>query len=77
MREHLAQSIGGALTTLALTVGSVLLPPTFLLLLLKMFVPAIGTPLWRAWGQLITWLIVTPIRLVRLLVREAFGRRHP
>jgi hypothetical protein len=57
------------------TVVSVLGPPTIMLLILRAFIPALGNPLWRGWCQLVIWLIVGPIRLVRLLVREAIGRR--
>lgn len=57
------------------TVVSVIGPPTVMLLLLRHFMPSLGNPLWRGWCQLLTWLVVGPIRLVRLLVREAIGRR--
>jgi hypothetical protein len=76
MGEQLRQSVADVLTALLVSVASVLLPPTILLLLLKSFVPAIGTPLWQAWGRLVGWLVLAPIRVVRFLVREASGRRH-
>jgi hypothetical protein len=69
--DHIANFVGGVVWT----VVSVLGPPTVVLLLLRRFVPALGNPLWRVWCRLLTWLIVGPIRLVRLLVREAIGHR--
>jgi hypothetical protein len=65
-----------SLTNLVCGVVSILAVPTFLLLLLRMLVPSVGEPILRAYGQLLAWLVVAPIRLVQLLVREAFGRRH-
>ncbi len=54
---------------------SILAPPTLLLLVLRRFMPVLGEPLWRMWCQLLAWLVIGPIRLIRLLVREALGRR--
>jgi hypothetical protein len=54
---------------------SVFGPPTVMLLVLRHFMPALGNPLWRGWCRLLTWLVVAPIRLTRLLIREARGRR--
>jgi len=70
------QSIADAAWGLVFSVASVLVGPTIALLLLKRFVPAIGNPLWRAYRQLLVWLLVAPVKLIRLLVREATGRRH-
>lgn len=69
------QSIADYLSSMVCSIVSVFVAPTILLLLLRMFMPSIGEPIWRAYGQLLAWLIVAPIRLVRLLAREAFGRR--
>ena len=72
----MVQSIQDAVTSVVMSVVSVLLGPTVLLLLLKIFVPPLGAPLWQAWCRLLGWLVVAPIRAVRFLLREAFGRRH-
>jgi hypothetical protein len=69
------QTITNTLTSLVCSVASILMVPTILLLLLRMVAPAIGAPIMRAYGQLLAWLVVAPIRLIRLLAREAFGRR--
>jgi hypothetical protein len=70
------QSIIDAFFGLVLSIAWVLLGPTIVLLLLKKFVPIVGDQLWHGYCQLLAWLVVAPIRLVRLLVREALGRRH-
>lgn len=74
------QSITDAVNGLVWSIASVLIGPTILLLLLKRFVPVIGDQLWHAYSQLLAklmvGLIVAPIRLIRLLFREAMGRRH-
>jgi len=70
------QSVLNAVLALVMSAASVLLPPTLLLLLLKAFVPAIGAPLLQAWGQLLAWLVLAPVRLVQFLAREASGRRR-
>ncbi|GHJ48955.1 hypothetical protein Cs7R123_62970 [Catellatospora sp. TT07R-123] len=70
------QSIADYLTSLVCSVASVLVVPTALLLLLRMFVPALGGPLLSAWGQLLAWLLLVPVRLIRWLAQEAFSRRR-
>jgi len=70
------QSISDAVGGVVLSVVSVLLGPTIVLLLVKRFMPIVGNPLWRGYCQLLAWLIIGPIRLIRLLGREAMGRRH-
>ncbi|MBL7262093.1 hypothetical protein [Paractinoplanes lichenicola] len=69
------QALGDALTSLILSVVSALLVPTVLLLILRRLMPVLGDPLWRAYCRLLTWLVVQPVRLIRLLIREAIGRR--
>lgn len=76
MGEQIAHTVLDAVLTVTTSIASVLLPPTIVLFLLKAFVPAIGAPLLRAWGELIAWLILAPIRAVRFLAREASGRRR-
>lgn len=76
MGERILQSITDMTMAVGGTVLSVLLPPTIMLLLLKMFVPVIGSPLWQAWGRFVGWLILAPIRVIQYLIREASGRRH-
>lgn len=72
----MVQPLVDAINHLIVGVVSLLIGPTIVLLLLKVFLPALGNPLWRGYCQLLTWLVVGPIRLIRLLVREAMGRRH-
>lgn len=69
--DLLANAVSGVFWSLV----SVLAPPTILLLVLRQFLPALGDPLWRGWCQLLAWLVIGPIRLIRLLFREATGRR--
>jgi hypothetical protein len=70
------QSIADAVGNLVWSVTWMLAGPTIVLLLLKRFVPVVGDPRWRAYCRLLGWLVVAPVRLIRLLVREAIGRRH-
>lgn len=76
MVEAVSQFMMDVIAALVWSAASVLIAPTVLLLLLKKFAPAAGDPLWRGYCQLLAWLVIAPIRLVRLLVREAFGRRN-
>jgi hypothetical protein len=76
MGEQVLQFITDAISTLALSVASVLAGPTIMLLLLKHFVPTIGNPLWQWYCQALVWCVAAPVRLVRVLIREAMGRRH-
>ncbi|MBB5868470.1 hypothetical protein F4553_001849 [Allocatelliglobosispora scoriae] len=39
--------------------------------LLKVFLPSIGEPLWRAYLQAVVWALKAPFRLVAYLVRLA------
>jgi hypothetical protein len=71
------QAITNAASSLVWSVVSVLAVPTILLLLFRKFVPVLGDAVWRGYCRLLVWLVVTPVRLVRLLVREATGRRRP
>ena len=64
------------LSTVLWAAVSILGPPTVMLLLLRHFMPMLGNPLWRGWCRLLTWLAAAPIRLIRFLVREVFGRRR-
>jgi hypothetical protein len=68
------QSIANAVSALLVTVFSVLIGPTVVLLLLRRFLPPLGNPLWRGYCRLFAWAVVAPVRLLRLLVREASGR---
>lgn len=70
------QSFADAIGNLVTSVFLLLAGPTIILLLLRRYLPMLGDPLWRAYCQLLTLLVVAPIRLVRLLIREAMGRRH-
>jgi hypothetical protein len=70
------QTITDYLAGLVCSAVSFLVMPTILLLLLRRVFPAAGEPIWRAYGQFLAWLIVAPVRLIRLLAREAFGRRR-
>ena len=76
MGEQIVHTVLDALLAVGMSIATMLLPPTFLLLLLKAVVPAIGAPLLQAWGQLLMWAVLAPIRVVQFLAREAFGRRH-
>jgi hypothetical protein len=67
------QSIVNAVTSLACSLISLLVVPTILLLLFRRLVPVLGDAVWRGYCQLLVWLVVAPIRLIRLLVREAIG----
>ena len=76
MAEQALQSLSEAFSTVLFSIASVLLGPTIVLLLLKKFVPIVGNPLWQGYCRLLVWLVVTPVRLIRLLVLEALGRRR-
>lgn len=69
------QTLSDALVNLILSIGSVLLVPTVLLLLLRKMIPGFGDAIWRGYCQLLTWMVVLPVRLIRLLILEASGRR--
>jgi hypothetical protein len=70
------QSILDAMSGLVWSAVSMLVVPTILLLLFKKFVPVLGDALWRGYCRLLVWLVVAPVRLIRLLIREATGRRR-
>jgi len=75
VRYALLQSIVDGMTGLVCSIASVLLLPTIALLLFRRFVPVLGDTVWRGYCQLLTWCVVAPVRLVRLLCREAVRRR--
>jgi hypothetical protein len=76
MGEQAVQSLSDGAAGLVFSVFSVLLMPTIVLLVLKRYVPILGNPLWRMYTRLLSWLVVAPVRLVRVLFREAIGRRR-
>ncbi|GID28965.1 hypothetical protein [Paractinoplanes brasiliensis] len=69
------QTLSDALVSQILNIASVLLVPTVLLLILRRLIPGFGDALWRGYCQLLTWMVVLPVRLIRLLILEAAGRR--
>ncbi len=71
------QSLADAVSGLVCSVASFFVAPTVLLLMLKMFVPALGEPIWRAYWQLLVVLITAPFKLISYLIKEAGGRRRP
>ena len=73
--QSVLQSIVDGVTGLVCAVASTLLVPTILLLLMRRFVPVVGESLWRGYCQLLTWLVVAPVRLVRVLYRDLVRRR--
>jgi len=64
-----------AVTSLVWSVVSALAVPTILLLLFRWLVPVLGEAVWRGYCQLLIWLVVAPVRLIRILVRAAADRR--
>ena len=62
-------------SNLACSLVSLLAVPTILLLLFRKLVPILGDAVWRGYCQLLAWLVVAPVRLIRLLVREAVGMK--
>lgn len=70
------QAVSDTLVGLILSIASVLLVPTFLMLILRKLIPVLGDALWRGYCRLLTWMVVLPVRLIRLLIMEATGRRR-
>lgn len=68
--DGLLHSLADAVCGLAMLVIACAAVP----LLLKLFLPSVGDPLWRAYWWLVGWLLMAPFRLLAYLVREA--RRH-
>ncbi|GIF03923.1 hypothetical protein [Actinoplanes siamensis] len=70
-------TVAGAAGNLLTSVVLVLLGPTVFMLLVRRFVPYLGEHLWRAYCDVLIWLLRAPFRVVRVLIREVRGaRRH-
>ncbi|MFP5372122.1 MAG: hypothetical protein ACLGI3_15445 [Actinomycetes bacterium] len=72
------ESLTAALSNLVVSALLLLAGPTVIMLLVRRFVPYLGEQLWRAYCDVLMWLLRAPFRLLRTLVREiAAARRRP
>ncbi|MEV6846714.1 hypothetical protein [Actinoplanes sp. NPDC051411] len=71
-------NLGAALNNLVVSVILLLAGPTICMLLVRRFVPYLGEQLWRAYCNVLMWLLRAPFRLIGVLVREiTSARRRP
>jgi hypothetical protein len=65
------RGITDATTALVSSAVSVLLVVTITLLVMRRYLPILGQPLWRLYQRALRWCLVTPVRVVRALIRAA------
>ncbi len=70
------QSISDAVTSVLCSIASLFIAPTIIVFMLKLFIPALGEPLWHNYCKLLAWLIILPFRILKQLIHAAAGGRR-